>query len=204
MDKSYFVYKHTCKFNGKSYIGVTTDIKRRWNNGSGYRSNKEFEKDIIRYGWEEGFIHEILCITQSRKKGFKKEKEFIKKYESDNPEKGYNKNGFKREKYKYVYTNLYKCHINELNEICDKEKLTIDEYINNFLINELKLNDFERSIRYANRDILKERTIRIRFKISTELFKKLENKTKEVGRRSISNLMEFLIIRELEQRKDDK
>ena len=78
------------------------------------------------------------------------------------------------------------------------------EYINNFLINELKLNDFERSIRYANRDILKERTIRIRFKISTELFKKLENKTKEVGRRSISNLMEFLIIRELEQRKDDK
>ena len=204
MDKAYFVYKQTCKLNGKSYIGVTTDIKRRWNNGSGYRSNKEFEKDIIRYGWEEGFIHEILCITQSRKKGFKKEKEFIKKYESDNPEKGYNKNGFKREKYKYVYTNLYKCHINELNEICDKEKLTIDEYINNFLINELKLNDFERSIRYANRDILKERTIRIRFKISTELFKKLENKTKEVGRRSISNLMEFLIIRELEQRKDDK
>ena len=181
-----------------------SNTKRRWNNGSGYRSNKEFEKDIIRYGWEEGFIHEILCITQSRKKGFKKEKEFIKKYESDNPEKGYNKNGFKREKYKYVYTNLYKCHINELNEICDKEKLTIDEYINNFLINELKLNDFERSIRYANRDILKERTIRIRFKISTELFKKLENKTKEVGRRSISNLMEFLIIRELEQRKDDK
>ena len=99
---------------------------------------------------------------------------------------------------------MYKCHINELNEICDKEKLTIDEYINNFLIKELKLNDFERSIRYANRDILKERTIRIRFKISTELFKKLENKTKEVGRRSISNLMEFLIIRELEQRKDDK
>ena len=82
--------------------------------------------------------------------------------------------------------------------------MTIDEYINNFLINELKLNDLRRFIRYTDKDILKEKTIRIRFKISTELFKELENKTKEVGRRSIANLMEFLIIRDLEQRKEDK
>ncbi len=36
--------------------------------------------------------------------------------------------------FSWLYEKDIDSYINELNEICDKEKLTIDEYINNFLI----------------------------------------------------------------------
>ena len=55
------IYKHTNKFNGKVYIGQThqkpTD---RWQNGRGYEHNPYFYNAIIKYGWNEGFTHEII------------------------------------------------------------------------------------------------------------------------------------------------
>ena len=58
----YKIYKHTCKVNGKSYIGQTssTDIKNdRWQNGAGYKQCTVFYRAIKKYGWDN-FTHEII------------------------------------------------------------------------------------------------------------------------------------------------
>lgn len=58
----YKIYKHTCKVNGKSYIGQTSsvDIKNeRWQNGAGYKQCIVFYRAIKKYGWDN-FTHEII------------------------------------------------------------------------------------------------------------------------------------------------
>ena len=44
-DKSYYIYIHTCP-NYKCYVGLSRNPKQRWENGEGYKANKEFYKDI--------------------------------------------------------------------------------------------------------------------------------------------------------------
>ena len=41
-NKTYCVYKHTNKENGKVYIGITSclDTNERWKDGFGYKDNK--------------------------------------------------------------------------------------------------------------------------------------------------------------------
>ena len=43
-NKTYCVYKHTNKENGKVYIGITSclDTNERWKDGFGYKDNKLF------------------------------------------------------------------------------------------------------------------------------------------------------------------
>lgn len=51
---------HTNMKTNKKYVGITkVDVKTRWNNGQGYKSNKKFYSDIKKYGWDN-FSHEIL------------------------------------------------------------------------------------------------------------------------------------------------
>ena len=58
-EKKWSVYCHTNNINGKKYIGVSSNIKRRWtNNGSAYKTLC-FSQDIKTYGWDN-FKHEIL------------------------------------------------------------------------------------------------------------------------------------------------
>ena len=58
---NYKVYIHTNLVNGKKYVGITQQAeKERWSNGNGYRENKKFYKDIQKYGWNNGFSHEII------------------------------------------------------------------------------------------------------------------------------------------------
>ena len=70
--QKYCIYKHTCKVNGKSYIGQTCSRpSRRWKgNGRGYE-NQVFGKAIQKYGWEN-FTHEILekdlTLTQANER----------------------------------------------------------------------------------------------------------------------------------------
>lgn len=55
------IYKHTNKFNGKVYIGQTCQKPSvRWENGKGYEHNPHFYSAILKYGWNEGFTHEII------------------------------------------------------------------------------------------------------------------------------------------------
>lgn len=84
-----YVYKHTSP-NGKVYIGITSqNPERRWRNGEGYKNNPHFWRAIQKYGWEN-FKHEIVASFLSKEDACKLEIELIKKYNSANPEFGYN------------------------------------------------------------------------------------------------------------------
>ena len=90
-NKTYCVYKHTNKENGKVYIGITSclDTNERWKDGFGYKDNKLFFKDITQYGWNN-FEHEILYDKLSEQAALQIENDLILKYESHLNTKGYN------------------------------------------------------------------------------------------------------------------
>lgn len=91
LEKTYCVYKHTNKFNNKIYIGITCRKPEvRWNNGRGYKKNEYFYRAIQKYGWYEGFRHEILFEHLTKEEACKIESELISKYDSTNFKKGYN------------------------------------------------------------------------------------------------------------------
>lgn len=86
---SFCVYKHTCP-NGKVYIGITErNPLDRWNNGNGYRNNSHFWNAIKKYGWDN-IIHEIIYSDINEEEACLAEIRLIEKYDSSNPQKGYN------------------------------------------------------------------------------------------------------------------
>lgn len=90
-EKKYYVYVHTNKINNKKYVGITSKTpNERWQNGNGYYGNKHFYSAIKKYGWEDGFIHEIICEGLNREEACKKEQELIALYNSNDPMYGYN------------------------------------------------------------------------------------------------------------------
>ena len=89
VDRKYCVYCHTSP-SGKHYVGITGQRPtRRWNNGEGYRESPHFYKAILKYGWEN-IKHEILYDKLSLDEAREKEIELIRRYNSDNPQYGYN------------------------------------------------------------------------------------------------------------------
>lgn len=85
---NYCVYAHVNKQNGKTYIGVTSNIQVRWySKGKGYRNCILFYRAIKKYGWDE-FEHIILMDNLPKTIAYEMEKELIKKY--DTTENGYN------------------------------------------------------------------------------------------------------------------
>lgn len=87
-DRRYSVYKHTSP-EGKIYIGCTGDKPEdRWNKG--YRHNIELFNDISTMGWDN-FEHDILASNMSETDAYNLEKELIHKYNSNDPNYGYNK-----------------------------------------------------------------------------------------------------------------
>ena len=90
MERTYCVYKHTNKINGKVYIGITSQRpKKRWDCGRGYRKNDHFWRAIQKYGWDS-FEHEILLTGLSPEEAFLEEQRLIQKYGSQDYENGYN------------------------------------------------------------------------------------------------------------------
>ena len=87
---SYTVYKHIAP-NGKIYIGITvqTDLNRRWQNGSGYRTQRRFYRAIQKYGWEN-IKHEVVISSLSKKEAEGIEIALIKEFKTTDPEYGYN------------------------------------------------------------------------------------------------------------------
>lgn len=86
---SYIVYKHTSPV-GKIYIGITKmNPIRRWANGLGYKNCSHFFNAILKYGWDS-IRHEILYTGLTQEEAEYKEKELIIKYNSNNPDFGYN------------------------------------------------------------------------------------------------------------------
>lgn len=82
-DKSYIVYKHVNKINGKVYIGITkytSSPNKRWVNGKGYKHCIKFLHAIKKYGWKN-FNHIILCST-SKETAVLLERAWIKYFKS--------------------------------------------------------------------------------------------------------------------------
>lgn len=87
-DYSYYVYEHLFP-NGKRYIGITTNPKRRWSNGLGYNHNIYMKRAIMKYGWNN-IKHNILFENKSKKEAERLECELICLYKSNTREWGYN------------------------------------------------------------------------------------------------------------------
>lgn len=91
-----YIYCHRNKINNKVYIGQTKNLpKVRWGkDGSNYKKQIYFYRDIIKYGWDN-FEHNILETVKCddpllTTKLNKLEIYYIRKYESMIPSKGYN------------------------------------------------------------------------------------------------------------------
>jgi len=86
------LYIHINKINNKKYIGITSRKKSsyRWGaKGDRYSTSPHFYNAIKKYGWEN-FNHEIILINLTQEEAIRLEKEYIKKYNSNNKLYGYN------------------------------------------------------------------------------------------------------------------
>ena len=76
----YCVYKHVNKSNGKMYIGVTSNLYRRWQNkGARYSSSPVFYNAILKYGWD-GFDHVVIKRGLTKEEAFAMETSLIKEH----------------------------------------------------------------------------------------------------------------------------
>lgn len=88
-NKKYRIYSLNFK-NGKRYIGATKmKLEDRWNNGNNYKTCPHVNLAIKECGWEN-VAHEVLDIAFSKEEAIEKEKFYIKKYNTTNPDFGYN------------------------------------------------------------------------------------------------------------------
>lgn len=119
---NYIIYIHTNIINGKVYIGKTCQSPelRYGSNGCGYRECPYFYNAIKKYGWDN-FKHEILYQHLSLEDANKLEIETIKKYNSCDPDKGYNirvgGDGFQPEDSRRLWDNPeYKKFMSDINK----------------------------------------------------------------------------------------
>ena len=78
-EKKWCLYRHTSP-SGKVYVGITSKpILRRWNNGNGYRTCKNFWRAILKYGWDN-IIHEVLFDQLSEERAKQLEISIISHY----------------------------------------------------------------------------------------------------------------------------
>lgn len=89
-DRSYCVYIHTNKINGKKYVGQTCQWppEKRWKGGSGYHNSTYFYRAINKYGWDN-FEHEIIKRHLTLEEADSLEKYLIESLNTINPH-GYN------------------------------------------------------------------------------------------------------------------
>ena len=88
---SYTIYQHIFP-DGKQYIGITRrQPEVRWGPGGyHYKNNPPMWKAIQEVGWDN-IQHIILETNVSEEEVSKKERQYIKQYDSINPDKGYNR-----------------------------------------------------------------------------------------------------------------
>ena len=88
--KTYCVYSHTNKVNGKIYIGLTSmKPEERWKNGVGYHAGTHFRNAIDKYGWDN-FEHRIIKDGLTEDEASYWEQYYISFYNSTDRRYGYN------------------------------------------------------------------------------------------------------------------
>lgn len=88
-EKTYIVYCHTNKLNGKRYIGATSQTPaERWGrDGKKYTSGR-LKKAIDKYGWDS-FEHKVLFTGLDKQTARSIERKLIEKYDTTG-DGGYN------------------------------------------------------------------------------------------------------------------
>lgn len=88
MNKFFTIYKTTNKINGKVYVGQHK-VKSLFARDNYLGSGRKLKPAIKKYG-KENFSKEIITIAMTQSEADVLEKYYIEKYDSTNPEKGYN------------------------------------------------------------------------------------------------------------------
>jgi group I intron endonuclease len=87
---NYVVYIHINKINGKSYVGQSSNLQKRWrNNGEDYQKSPYFWNAIQKYGWDN-FEHIVLLDNLTKEEADLYEDYYINEYKSRYNENGYN------------------------------------------------------------------------------------------------------------------
>ena len=75
---------------GKKYFGISRySALRRWKNGKGYQGNRRLDAAVRKYSFAN-FHKEVVKAELSREEAEQLEAELIEKYNTTDPEKGYN------------------------------------------------------------------------------------------------------------------
>ena len=86
----YVLYEHRNKINGKRYIGITNNTKKRWcANGNRYKECHHFWAAIQKYGWDN-FEHNVIIYGLTREEASRLEMLYIEKYRTCEKAFGYN------------------------------------------------------------------------------------------------------------------
>ena len=124
MEKTFCVYMHTNKINGKKYVGITKEKpERRWGkNGCRYRTGV-FAKAIAKYGWDN-FEHKILFENLSQIEAQQKEIDLIKEFRSFANEYGYNSTKGGERYFGFVFSDQTKekMSVSAKNRNCDHSR----------------------------------------------------------------------------------
>lgn len=140
--RNYRVYMHVFP-NGMRYVGMSRiSLAKRWENGFSYRKKPEMFKDIEKYGWKniKHIIYDNDGQLYTKEEAGKKESQLIALWQTNDENKGYNKESgglckytvhpdtiskFKRAKHKVVlqYT-LDGEFINEFVSVKDASRIT--------------------------------------------------------------------------------
>ena len=86
--KEYVVYMHIFP-NGKKYIGISSNVSKRFRNGKGYQNQPIMLNAIEKYGWNS-IKTTILYEGIEEATAKAKEIELISKYQTTNRDYGYN------------------------------------------------------------------------------------------------------------------
>ena len=88
-NNNYKVYMHISP-SGKKYIGITRQsLKKRFDNGRGYKRCYRFKKAIDKYGWDN-IEHYLIKDNLSKEEAIKMEIYLVEKYDTTNNKNGYN------------------------------------------------------------------------------------------------------------------
>lgn len=86
----YTIYLLTNTVNGKIYVGVTNNYKKRMREHSYASNDYLISRAIRKYGWKN-FNSSILLETENQEYAYREaESSFIKRYSSNKPNVGYN------------------------------------------------------------------------------------------------------------------
>lgn len=86
----YILYIHQNLINGKRYVGITNNPRKRWyGKGKKYGNCPRFASAIKKYGWD-AFKHIIVASGLTLEQANAVEKAYIERYRTQEAEFGYN------------------------------------------------------------------------------------------------------------------